>query len=181
MNALTALGLLWFVLARRSRRFSDLGLRWHAPDLGFGILLCLGGYLAFVLFYSFVHGALAAAHLLPAPGDPASMFAMRLSFGVVLFQFLNPVFEELIVRAYVITEVRRLTNSATLAVACSVGLQMSYHFYQGLLPALSHSATFLIYSVYYAKTNRILAPIVAHFLLDVAGLWYYSVKTGTGG
>jgi len=49
------------------------------------------------------------------------------------------------------TEVKALTNSVTKAVMISTALQMSYHFYQGAPAAFSHGATFLIFSIFYAK------------------------------
>ncbi len=65
------------------------------------------------------------------------------------------------------TEVKWLTNSTELAIIVSTVLQTSYHFYQGVPAALSYVATFLIFSIFYAKTNRILPTIIAHLFSDV--------------
>ena len=43
---------------------------------------------------------------------------------------------------------------------CSTLLQTSYHFYQGV---------FLVFSIYYARTNRITTIILAHLYMDVRG------------
>ena len=51
--------------------------------------------------------------------------------AAVLDQIMNGAFEELIVRGYLMTEVRRFTGNILFAVFCSVGYRMSYHFYQG--------------------------------------------------
>jgi membrane protease YdiL (CAAX protease family) len=92
----------------------------------------------------------------------------------VVFQCVNPFFEELIVRAYLITEVRQLTRSSVTAVVCSTALQTGYHLYQGIPLALAAGAMFLLWSVYYAKTNRIMPVILAHFYFDAgATLWYF--------
>jgi membrane protease YdiL (CAAX protease family) len=101
------------------------------------------------------------------------LFGGGVFFTTILFQFLNPIFEELIVRAYLMTEIKALTGSASKAILASTLLQMSYHFYQGAPVAFAHGATFLLWSIYYAKTNRIAPIILAHLYSDVSGtLWY---------
>lgn len=82
---------------------------------------------------------------------------------------INPFFEELIVRAYLMTEVKRLTNRGMAAILVSTVVQTSYHFYQGGAAAIAHGATFLAFSFYYAKTNRIWPVILAHLYSDVGG------------
>jgi membrane protease YdiL (CAAX protease family) len=76
----------------------------------------------------------------------------------------------------VITEVRALSNSATKAIICSTLLQTSYHLYQGTPMAVGEGATFLIFSIYYAKTNRIVPIILAHLYADVGGTVWYLVR-----
>ena len=74
------------------------------------------------------------------------------------------------------TEIKSLTRSISLAVFFSVLLQTSYHFYQGVPAALSHTGLFLLFSLYYAKTGRIGAPILAHFFIDATATLYYMVS-----
>jgi membrane protease YdiL (CAAX protease family) len=83
---------------------------------------------------------------------------------------LNPFFEELIVRAYLMTEVLDLTGSPTLAVALSVALQFAYHLSYSWAAAISLSFQFLIFALYYAFTRRALPIVVAHSLFDISGL-----------
>jgi membrane protease YdiL (CAAX protease family) len=92
---------------------------------------------------------------------------------LILFQFLNPFYEELIVRAYVITELKQLTNSVWKPIILSTLLQTSYHFYQGIPMALGEGAGFLVFSIYYSKTNRIAPIILAHLYIDVGATLYY--------
>jgi membrane protease YdiL (CAAX protease family) len=102
------------------------------------------------------------------------LFGSGIFYSAILLQFLNPFFEELIVRAYLMTEIQFLTGSVTKAVIISTILQTSYHLYQGGAAAISHAATFLIFSIFYAKTNRITPVILAHLYSDVsATLWYW--------
>jgi membrane protease YdiL (CAAX protease family) len=170
-----ALGLLWYVLMRRSRSFADLGFSWAKKDLGRSILLWISGTLA----YSVVYGAIYLAGLTLTNHSIASgrvnhlLFSGGVSFMTIAFSCLNPFFEELIVRAYVMTELRQLMDSTSKAVILSTILQMSYHFYQGAPMAFAEGAMFLVFSIYYAKTNRITPIILAHLYCDVGGiLWF---------
>ena len=171
----SGLGLLCYVLLRRRKSFADLGFNWEKKDIGRSILLRLGGWLAFYAVYNGIYysgltttsyqaGTTQVAHLL---------FGGGIFEATILYQFLNPFFEELIVRAYVMTEITFLTNSLPKAVMVSTLLQTSYHFYQGAPAAIGHGATFLIWSIYYAKTGRIAPIILAHLYSDVGStLWY---------
>lgn len=164
----SALALLWYVLARRCRSFGDLGLCYRKQDLGWSVVVWFLGSLAFYLVYA---GIYLTGYVSGTKSEATARVA-RLLFGggisavTSAFQFLNPFFEELIVRAYVMTEVRHLTGSIALAVAASTLLQMSYHFYQGVPLALAEGAMFLVFSLYYARTGRITPVILAHFYLD---------------
>jgi membrane protease YdiL (CAAX protease family) len=171
----SALGLLWYVLMRHGKSFRDLGLMWTRKDFGWAIILCVVGSLAFRAVYDTIYfaGLTTVSHKASVAYVGNVLFGGGIFFTTILFQFLNPFFEELIVRAYVMTEVKQLTNNATKAIIISTLLQTSYHFYQGGSVAIGHMATFLIFSIFYAKTNRITPIILAHLYYDVSGtLWY---------
>jgi membrane protease YdiL (CAAX protease family) len=68
------------------------------------------------------------------------------------------------------TDVLELTGSAMLAVVASTVLQFSYHLYYGWIGALSLSMGFLVSSLYYLRTRRATPIIVAHGIVDLAGL-----------
>lgn len=172
----SSLGLLWYVLQRRGKSFVDLGLTWARKDIGWSIILKIGGALAFYAVYDAIYfsGLTATSHKTASTYVGHVLFGGGIFFTTMVFQFINPFFEELIVRAYVMTEVKQITNSATKAIIVSTVLQTSYHFYQGAPVAFAHAATFLIFSIYYAKTNRIAPIILAHLYSDVgATLWYW--------
>ncbi len=174
----SCLGLLWYVLRRNGRTFLDLGFSWAwtRQDVGRSILLKIGGSLAFYAVYYSIHFAEQIRIVSPNPHISVGyyLFGNSVSGLAILFQFLNPFFEELIVRAYVMTEVRQLTNSVGKAIFVSTALQTSYHFYQGVPAALAHGAAFLIFSIYYAKTNRITPIILAHLYSDVGFTLIYA-------
>jgi len=160
---------------RHGKSFRDLGLTWTRKDIGWAIILSAVGSLAFRAVYDAIYfgGLTAVSHKAASAYVGNVLFGGGIFFTTILFQFLNPFFEELIVRAYVMTEVKQLTNSATKAIIISTLLQTSYHFYQGGPAAFGHLTAFLIFSIFYAKTNRITPIILAHLYSDVGGtLWY---------
>lgn len=175
LNQCAALALLWYILFRGGKSFSEIGLRLKIGDIGWSLVL----YFAGAVVYAYVHTALyycglTAVNTEAAGGKVADyLFGGGIFVATLILQVINPFFEELIVRAYLITEVRQLTNSAVIAVCCSTALQISYHLYQGIPLAISEGAMFFIWSLYYAKTNRIMPVILAHMYADVSGtLWY---------
>src|SRR6266705_4901806 len=95
---------------------------------------------------------------------------LGITVGSVTWVIINPFFEELLVRAYTMTEVLWLTQSGALAVLVSVAIQAFYHLYQGVPAALGHGATFLVFSLYYLRTRRIAPVVLAHLYLDVGAL-----------
>lgn len=174
LQEVIALGLLSFVLARRGKGLSYLGLQWSWKQAAIAPLLWFGSFVA----YSIWNPVLTWCWQWQTWHPERVLFTEGISYTTFLFQFINPIFEELIVRAYLMTEVKSLTGSTTLAVVLSVLLQTSYHFYQGGLLALSLGIVFLIFSLYYARTNRILAPMVAHMIFGVSATWFYFVRGG---
>jgi membrane protease YdiL (CAAX protease family) len=105
-----------------------------------------------------------------ATGPTAKDFFAHPSVVAIPFSLLNPFFEELVVRAYLMTEVIELTGSSTLAIALSVGVQFSYHLYYGWVGAISLSFLFLVFALYYVRSRLALPVIVAHGFFDVYAL-----------
>jgi membrane protease YdiL (CAAX protease family) len=170
LHKLTALLLLIYVLSRRSLRLRDLGLRWSLREVGVGLLVAGVSFVAYTLGWTvvqLVHYRMVGLWVHPVV---VRVLFARSSVPAIVSCLLNPFFEELIVRAYLMTEVLDLTCSSTLAVALSVVFQFSYHLYQGWAVAISLSFQFLIFALYYALARRALPLIVAHSLFDFAGL-----------
>jgi membrane protease YdiL (CAAX protease family) len=163
--------LLGYVLWRRRMTFRDLGLRWSSSTPLVGVLIAVAGYLSYAVGYTLIHlvyRALfhSAAQIGPTPhqvfGHPT-----LLSIPLVV---LNPLFEEMIVRAYLMKEIRDLTGSWLLAGAASVVVQTTYHLYYGWLGALSLGFQFLVFSIYYARKQKATPVVLAHGILDVWGM-----------
>jgi membrane protease YdiL (CAAX protease family) len=166
----TALLLLGYVLSRRGRRFADLGLRLSLRDVGVGLLVAAVSYAAYGLGHTLVQTIHHVMYGSFAAGPTGKDFFAHPSVLAIPFSLLNPFFEELIVRAYLMTEVMELTGSSTLAVALSVGVQFSYHLYYGWVGAISLSFLFLVSALYYARSRRALPIIVAHGFFDAYAL-----------
>lgn len=157
--------LLAYVLSRRKLRFRDLGMRWSSRALVSGLLVTLLAYVSYYFGYSIIRFVAPAFSLSTTGGH--TYHHPYPSFAAIPFFLLNPFFEELIVRAYLMTEIGELTGSTVLAIALSVAVQTSYHLYYGWVGALSLGFEFLAFSVYYARTGRIVPVIVAHELFDL--------------
>ena len=170
LHEVSGLALLWYVLVRRSRSVSDLGFSWTNKDVPRSAVVWLMGTAAFGGVYAILHvtGLTPSAHAgAGAARVGRLLFGGGITFMTIVFQFINPFFEELIVRAYLMTEIRQLTNSVAKAVLLSTLVQTSYHFYQGAALALAEGGIFLVFSIYYARTNRITPVILAHLYMDV--------------
>ena len=166
------LGLLSYVLSRSSRGFQNLGLRWTSRDVAVALPLALGSGLAYWLLLPITLGGaeMLSGHQPHGPNLGNIIFGTSISMATVLLQILIGFFEELIVRGYLMTEVKRFTGSILFAILCSVAVQTSYHFYQGGPLALAHIGGFMVFAMFYAKTNRILPVVLAHIALDLNAL-----------
>lgn len=166
----TALLLVGYILSRQGRRLRDLGLRWSLKDAGLGLVVTATSLLSYWLGAYAIQGLHHAIYGTPAVGySPKTFFGHPSVVAIVPSVLLNPFFEELIVRAYLMTEVLELTGSATLAVALSVGIQAVYHLYYGWWFALAIAFQFIVFALYYARWRRALPIVVAHGLFDLYG------------
>lgn len=174
----TSLAVLFYVLFRQGRGIGQLGFRWNPRTLpsnaAFAFVLAI-----IALSATFATRFLMAALYFAMTARPLNwhsekMPAIAVSLVAILFMILNGAFEELIVRAYAITEVEALTKNTALAVAFSVLLQTSYHFYQGAPYALSYAPLFLVFALYYVHTRNITPVVVAHIGIDMWSLFMAS-------
>jgi membrane protease YdiL (CAAX protease family) len=164
---LVCLLLLLYVLRRRGLGFRSLGLRWSWRDLGTGVLLAIVAQSAYGIALPIVSWLLMAAFGTVGIRNSSMQIFGNFTLAAVPYYLLSPIFEELIVRAYLMTELIDLTGSATLAVVASSILQASYHLYYGWSVALSMFFTFLTFAIYFALWRRALPVIVAHEVLDI--------------
>ena len=86
------------------------------------------------------------------------------------FLLLNPFFEELLVRGYLMTELIDLRKSVLLAAIVSLAVQTSYHLYYGVFGAAMVGCGLSVFVIYYAKSRRLMPVILAHMLWDLTSL-----------
>jgi membrane protease YdiL (CAAX protease family) len=161
--------LLAYVLARRGLDFGNIGLRWSPMDVGVGTILAVISHVVYGFGYAFIRTFHHA--LLGTDSTAKNIFGHPPLVLAVAFCLLNPLLEELVVRAYLMTEVIELTGSTLSAVIISVLVQFSYHLYYGWAGAISVSFQFLVYALYFAHWRRALPIVIAHGFFDVYGMF----------
>lgn len=168
----TSLLLLWYVMSRQGKTWKDIGWKLEIADIPRAIGLLLVAYVlpefALIPLQSVFRAY--SGHFLTSK-SLASIFGFGISFLSVAYTLLNPFFEELIVRAYTMTEVINLGGSAWMAIVISVVVQMSYHLYQGLVHAVALTVIFTVFSIYFVQTRKIVPVVLAHLCLDMIALF----------
>jgi uncharacterized protein len=150
----------------RTRSYPILRLRptptW--TNTGLGIVLAAAGYLAWVVAYLVVAPSNAS-------DQPISHMigAGRRSMELVLVvSVANGLYEEMFLLGYMMDALRRSGASIAIGVTCLV--RLFYHLYQGPVGALSITVWGLVGGVFYWRTKRLWAVIVAHELMDFVAL-----------
>lgn len=163
VSSVLEISLLAYVLYRQGRNLRSIGLTAKLSDVGWAILVMVFAQMIQLP----IAGAIAGLPDPPAPQMPSHpLYLLALVPAVAS--------EELIVRAFLMTEVAALTGSMALAVFASVSFSTLYHLYQGLPAALMHAGTFFVFAAFYASTRRVTPLIVAHSLHN---LWVFILQS----
>jgi membrane protease YdiL (CAAX protease family) len=163
----SSLAVLWYVMNRQGKTWKSIGWSFSRADLPRAVGLFLISTIASWAVYfpvQYIYHANSGRFL--AQKSLNSVLGFGITTLSVLFVCLNPIFEELVVRAYTISELIDLGASRTVAVVISVALQVSYHLYQGAANVLLLASIFAVFSIYYARTRRIVPVILVHLTLD---------------
>jgi membrane protease YdiL (CAAX protease family) len=176
ISRIPSLLLLAYVLWRSDRTFRDIGLRWSSKDAGVGVLLLGAAYIVQLqtnmLLYKILW-ALGHQDTLSAGTALIHGYWARtpyLSPVGMIYLVVNAVHEEVLVRAYLMTEIIDLTGSTKTAVLVSVLLQTSYHIYYGWIGAATVGFAFLIFALFFAWARKALPCVVAHWLMDMVAV-----------
>lgn len=89
---------------------------------------------------------------------------------LLLLVVVSPVFEEAVVRAYLMTRLRDLGLGPVWCVLGSTIAQISYHLHTGLILGPGYAAIFLVFSLYFVRFRNLPVVILAHFYIDI-GWW----------
>ena len=170
-GAAASIALLCYVLFRQGRSLRRLSVapRWSDIPVSY-VLLLLTFLPSFVAFFLLSRRGFAGMELHP---DRALGGVLRIRPFMALAYLVLAAKEELIVHAYLISEVLDLTGDAFLAVAASVVFQTLYHLYQGTQGALILAGFFLVSSIYYVIYRRVTPLIVAHFFHNILVHGYF--------
>jgi|SRR5580704_1343772 membrane protease YdiL (CAAX protease family) len=174
IGRLPSLLLLVYVLWRSGRTLKDIGLEWSWKQVGIAVPLLIAAFVVQhqvqmlvyrVMWALGLHDTLKASEALTHGYWAATPYLSPIG---LIYQVVNAVHEEVLVRAYLMTEIIDLTGSAKIAVCVSVLLQASYHLYYGWLGATMVGFAFLVFALYFAWARKALPTVVAHWLMDMA-------------
>lgn len=90
----------------------------------------------------------------------------------LLMVVVSPVFEEVVVRAYLMTRLRDLGCGPAWCVLASTLVQASYHLHKGLNLVPSYAAVFLVFSLCFARYRNLPVVVLAHLYIDI--VWWCS-------
>ena len=147
--------MIWMILRSRGWVWSDFAVHPSKGSTVLGAILA-AGIVVFDLVFEAVVGKV-----------PVSLQAGLLS--VLVVSIVNPLFEELLVLAYVVQAVRPRFGLMT-AVNVSLALRLIYHLYQGPMAVIPIAFFGVVITVVYVRMGRLWPAIVAHAILDFVGL-----------
>jgi membrane protease YdiL (CAAX protease family) len=159
--------LAWF-LRIRGWTLAKIGLEVSWRSTGIGVVLAIA---LFAFFYGIqkLGGALLPDMMASAQSHYPSV-SPRLSMELVfIVSVVNGFFEEIFVAGYAITALAQ-RRGLWLAINVSTVIRMLYHLYQGPLGVILVVPMGLVMGYLFARTGRLWPLILAHILVDVAGL-----------
>jgi membrane protease YdiL (CAAX protease family) len=166
-----SLAVLWYVLFAQGRGWKNIGWNFAWLDILRGVGLVVGSTIAMYVIWiplQLAYRSYSGHYLTPKPIH--GMLGVGVTTLSIAFVCLNPFFEELIVRGYLMSEISALGGSGLLAILISIAVQMSYHLYQGFARAIALVITFAVFSIYFWKTRRIAPVVIAHLCIDAYAL-----------
>ena len=167
LEEIASLFLVAYILMRCKVRWRELGIRWSLRGILVGLALAAVSYAAYwAAYHSFVAMHNAFWPTVPFQPEPSSIIG-RPAPLLTLLMCINPFFEELIVRAFLMSEVKALTGSWIPAVLLSTLIQASYHIYYGWIVTIALAFQFLVFSIFYARRRQAVPLIVAHGYFDL--------------
>lgn len=177
ISDLIIIAILIYVLSRHGSNLKKIGLSLSWKDFPRSVLLAVIVYGAYLIYYygSYYIYYFLTGHILDASPKNINFLQTEITIWSLLYLLTNCISEELVARAYIISEVEYLTKKRNIAIFLSVLLQTAYHLYQGLYSAGALGFMFLIYSLYYIKWRRITPIILAHLYFDLLALIRYGM------
>lgn len=167
-----SLCLLIYFLYRRGKGLNDVGFSFKWKDILSGIIL----FISITVLNIILQYVLKSLGIKIEQARNIDFLKGNITILYVLYIIINPFFEELVVRAFTMTEIEYLTGNAYLAALISTLLQTSYHLYQGLYSALILAVMFIVYSLFFGKYKRIAPVIIVHALFDIIAMMQLATR-----
>ena len=170
-DEITGLLLFLVLFKRQGRRLQDIGLSFQWTDLPKALGLLVAAVVAmWTMWLVLSYGWLLTTLRSPQWPDTHAMFSTSSLWLFLPFLLLNPFFEEILVRGYLMTELIDLRKSVLLATVVSILVQTSYHLYYGVAGAMVVGSGLTVLAIYFAKSRRLMPVILAHMLWDSTAL-----------
>src|SRR3954467_625006 len=147
--------IVFFVLRARGWTWSDFAVHASRGSTILGVMLAAA--------------VLAAWYAFEALAGKVPVVLSAGWIGVLAVSIVNPLFEELLVLAYVVQALRKRFGLTT-AFNASLAIRLVYHLYQGPLAVIPIAFFGLVMTLVYVKMGRLWPTIVAHGILDFVGL-----------
>jgi membrane protease YdiL (CAAX protease family) len=166
------LTLFFCLLKRQGRSLRDIGFGFHWTDIPKGFGLTLLSLAALYLCWSMI--AAWSYYVIGHPPqfrDPRIIFSGASTGLFLIYVFAAPIYEETLVRGYLMTELIGLSCPVWLAVLASCILQASYHLYYGFAGAIALSAGFAVSSIYFARSRKLMPVLLSHLFWDLGAFF----------
>jgi membrane protease YdiL (CAAX protease family) len=160
--------LLVYILKRQGRGLVSVGLNLRWRDVPVSALLAFIGLVTSAIFSIFIRKfSLALTGVAADMRNPHIIFGGAAPLLLAAYGVTSSVFEETIVRGFLMTELWGLSCPVWLAAVTSIIVQTSYHLYYGFAGALSISGIFLVFALFFARQRRLAPVILAHMYIDL--------------
>jgi membrane protease YdiL (CAAX protease family) len=147
--------IVWLVLRSRGWKWTDFAVHYSRGSTILGVILAAGILAVWVAFEA-------------AFGKVPSVTSAGL-VSVTILSIINPLYEELLVLAFVVQALRKRFGLTT-AFNVSLAIRLVYHLYQGPLAVIPIAFFGLVMTLVYVRMGRLWPCIVAHGILDFVAL-----------
>src|SRR5947209_5426075 len=174
LHEFISLVLVAYVLRRQRRTVRTIGMSFHWTDPLAGAALAAGGlFLSTMLSIVIRNASFLMTGIFGELRNPRVIFAGLTPALFLVYMMASSVFEETVVRGFLMTEITGLGRPVWMAALASVVLQTSYHVYYTIPGALSLSGIFIVFALYFARARRLLPVIIGHACVDLVAMWSF--------
>ena len=165
------LSALSMLLRARGWSLQRIGFAPSLRETAQGIGLALLAYAVYVAMWfvvAWIYRQLG--HVMTYPRLVAPGYSLGTA---IVISAINPMFEEIFLCGYIISALKGKYGQWT-AINISVAIRLACHMYQGVLAIIGPLPFGLLFGYWYARRGRLWPLVVAHSIVDLVGLLYYS-------